>query len=93
MICPPLGPSGAYDASTLAVARVYDINDCDKVARAFFYNIKNETPHPENSHFNVRFGGTDTIVWTVHCNTQLSEMERPLYALAVLLKNPPIRVD
>ena len=40
--------------------------DHHQAARAFYLNIK-ANAQPESKHFNERFGGTDTIVWSVHC--------------------------
>ena len=69
-----------------------DVNGNDQAAKAFYFTIKTNAL-PESSHFNVRFGGTDTIVWSVHYNKVDSEMEEPLVGLAFLLKTPPILID
>ena len=69
-----------------------DVHGNAQAAKAFYFNIKTNA-QPESYHFNVRFGGTDTIVWRVHYNNVGSEMEEPLVELAFLLKTPPILID
>ena len=71
---------------------LFSSNDYHQAAKAFYLNIK-ANAQPESHHFNVRFGGTETIVWSVHCNKVASEMEEPLCELASLLKSPPILID
>ena len=71
---------------------LFSLDDNYKAASAFYFNIKTNA-QPESHHFNVRFGGTDTIVWSVHYNNVLSEMEVPLVDLAHLLKTPPTLID
>ena len=71
---------------------LFSSDDHPLVAAAFYSNIK-ATAKPEAYHFNVRFGGTDTIVWRVHFNNVESEMRKPLVELAKLLKQPPVLVD
>ena len=66
--------------------------DYHQAAKAFYLNIK-ANAQPESFHFNVRFGGTETIVWSVHYHNVASEMEEPLIELASLLSNPPILID
>ena len=67
--------------------------DYHQAAKAFYLNIK-ANAQPESYHFNVRFGGTETIVWSVPRGWDAgSEMEKPLRELALLLKNPPILID
>ena len=71
---------------------LFSSDDNYKAANAFYFNIKTNA-QPESYHFNVRFGGTDTIVWRVHYNNVRSEMEEPLIDLASLLKTPPTLID
>ena len=71
---------------------LFSSDDYCKAAKAFYFNIKTNAV-PESYHFNVRFGGTDTIVWRVHYNNVQSEMEEPLVDLASLLKAPPTLID
>ena len=65
-------------------------DDPHKAARAFFLNIK-ATAQPEGHHFNVRFGGTEIIVWQAHSAT--ASLDESLDELALLLKSPPVVVD
>ena len=71
---------------------LFSSEDYRKAAAAFYFNIKATAP-AESYRFNVRFGGTDTIVWSAHYNDTLPEMEEPLFDLGCLLKTPPILVD
>ena len=71
---------------------LFSSDESYKAANAFYFNIKTNA-QPESSHFNVRFGGTDTIVWRVHHMNVQSEMEEPLVDLASLLKAPPTLID
>lgn len=71
---------------------LFSSDDYHKAANAFYFNIKTNA-QPESYHFNVRFGGTDTIVWRVHYNKVQSEMEEPLIDLASLLKTPPTLIN
>ena len=64
-----------------------------KAARAFYFNIKATAEAEDSGHFNVRFGGTSTIVWSAHQGMTASEMEEPLHELAFLLKTPPLLVE
>ena len=71
---------------------LFSSDDYHQAAKAFYLNIK-ENAQPESSDFNVRFGGTETVVWSVHRGWGLSKMEEPLHELASLLRNPPILID
>ena len=71
---------------------LFSSDQADQAANAFYLNIK-KNAQPESSHFNVRFGGTDTIMWSVHYLHTASEMKQPLVALTSLLKTPPILID
>ena len=71
---------------------LFSSDNYHQAATAFYSNIK-KNAEPESNYFNVRFGGTDTIVWTVHKNCGRSEQEGPLYEMAFLLKTPPILID
>ena len=68
---------------------LFSSDDYHKAANAFYFNIQTNT-QPGSHHFNVRFGGTDTIVWSVY---KLGDMREPLDALALLLKTPPTLID
>ena len=71
---------------------LFSSNDYHQAAKAFYLNIK-ANAQPESNHFNVRFGGTDHIVWSVHKFNSLTEMDEPLAELSFLLKTPPILID
>ena len=69
-----------------------EIDDCHQVAKAFYFNIKTSAD-PESNYFKVRFGGTDTIVWSVERHKAGSNLRESLSDLAYLLKTPPIIID
>jgi len=71
---------------------LFSSEDYRKAAAAFYFSIKATAP-AESYYFNVRFGGTDAIVWSVHQHNSESEMKEPLFHLGCLLKTPPILVD
>ena len=94
MVKTTLGPGWLLNDKVLFSS--VDLDDLHKAAKAFYFNIKTNA-QPESDHFNVRFGGTDTIVWSVHRfiagSAAVSEMEEPLSELCFLLKTPPILID
>lgn len=62
----------------------------EHAVKAFILNIKTNA-EAENDHFNVRFGGTDTIVWSIRRFKEASAMHAS--ELAELLRNPPVLID
>ena len=89
MVKTTLGPGWLLNDKVLFSS---DLGDPHKAAKAFYLNIK-ANAQPESNHFNVRFGGTDHIVWSVHKFNSLTEMDEPLAELSFLLKTPPILID
>ena len=71
---------------------LFSSNDYHQAAKAFYLNIKTNA-QPESNHFNVRFGGTDMIVWRVYKAKNDNEMKEPLLELFFLLKTPPFLID
>ena len=71
---------------------LFSSDDCHQVAKAFYFNIKTSAD-PESNNFKVRFGGTDTIVWSVERHKAGSNLRESLSDLAYLLKTPPIIID
>ena len=71
---------------------VFSSNEYHQASNAFYWNIK-ANADPESNYFNVRFGGTNTIVWSVHCCKAGSDLKEPRYDLAHLLRTPPILID
>ena len=90
MVKTTLGPGWLLNDKVLFSS--VDLGDLHKAAKAFYLNIKTNAK-PESNHFNVRFGGTDHIVWSVHHFNALTEMDEPLTELFCLLKTPPILID
>ena len=90
MVKTTLGPGWVLNDNVL-----FSSEDSHKVASAFYFNITANAP-AESHYFNVRFGGTGTIVWRVrdpkYAGTPTSEIEAHLLALASLLESPPLLV-
>jgi hypothetical protein len=65
-----------------------------KAASAFYYTIhQHEEPSEAPARYNVRFGGTTQIVWSVDRRWTNAMMDGPaLEELALLLKSPPIHI-
>jgi hypothetical protein len=66
-------------------------DDYHTAANAFYLNFR-ASAQPESDYFNVRFGGTDTIVWSVPRFNGDDALKEALIGLAQLLKDLPILI-
>ena len=62
----------------------------EHAVKAFILNIKTNA-ESEDYYFNVRFGGTDTVVWSIHRFKDASK--KYVSELISLLRTPPVLID
>eukprot|EP00966_Prymnesium_polylepis_P023288 535914-Prymnesium_polylepis.1 len=67
---------------------LFSFEEYTQVAKYFWLKTNAQ---PESNYFNVRFGGTVTIVWSAYYTGV--DLDERCCELASLLKKPPIIVD